>query len=405
VNGPVQSAADDGPATVPPAATDRPMVIAQVCHGAMGGSSRVACRLAGALARRGHRVLLLSRVPVPWTLDARVARQELRPAGGPSADPLYWDWVADDLLAFGDLLAATLTAQRVDILHYHYAQPFAGIVRRLARALGDRMPATIGTLHGTDLTRCLPEPHALSRIGRDLAATDALTTVSQHMGTLAAAIPGIGAQPHVQPHVLPNFIDDDWPGFADAPPPPTRPALLHVSNFRAVKDVGLLAKLFVAVHERIDAELWLVGDGPEMPALKRLLDGSSAAAAVRYWGVCAAPAGYFRAATICLSTSLEESFGLAVLEAMASGVPVVATAVGGIPELVQDDVTGLLFDPGDLDRTVARIVTLLGSPERLAALGQAARVYADRMRESRMMPLYENLYRDTLNRRIGARAV
>ncbi len=369
-----------------------PMVIGQVCHGSMGGSSRMACRLANALSRRGHEVHVFSRDALPWRLDGRIAQHACRTAGEDIEAPLYWDWSEADRVSFSALLTARMTAQRFDILHYHYVYPFAGLLGRIAAALGKRMPFVVGTLHGTDLTRCLRDAAALASIDGELAATGELTTVSQHMRQLAGALPGTGPLPRV----LPNFIEDSWPDAASRPVPAGRPSILHVSNFRTVKGIGLLARLFVAIHEQTGAELRLVGDGPEMPALRSLLDASPAAAAVRYFGVCPQPEAYFQDATLLLSTSVEESFGLAVLEAMASGLPVATTAVGGIPELVQDNITGLLFDPDDFDETVARIVVLLGSPERLEALRTASLARADMMRESRVIALYEDLYREKL---------
>lgn len=367
-----------------PAARDG-LVVVQLCHGSLGGSSRVACRLANALVRRGHAVHLLSHGPVPWALEPGVAAQALRAESADTVAPLYWDWTAAELDGFAALLEPLLTAQVVDILHYHYAQPFAGLIARVAARLGARMPATVGTLHGTDLTRCLGD----GSLALDFAATGVLTTVSQHMRQLAA--PLLGAPPPL----LPNFVEDSWPG-EDIAVTPRRPALLHVSNFRAVKDVGLLARLFLAVRAATDCELWLVGDGPELPALRRQLDASPAATDVRYLGARAAPQAQFRTASLLLSTSLEESFGLAVLEALASGTPVVATAVGGIPELLQNDVTGLLFAPDDWQATAAHIVALLGAPQRLAAMRHACLARALPLRESAVIGRYESLYRATL---------
>jgi N-acetyl-alpha-D-glucosaminyl L-malate synthase BshA len=376
-----------------------PMVIGQVCHGNLGGSSRMACRLANALARRGHEVHTFSFERIWWELDAQVAQHACRKSGHDIVAPLYWDWTEGDRASFGALLTAKLSEQQFDILHYHYAQPFAGIMQQIVMGLGERMPFTIGTLHGTDLTRCIDDRTALASLSRDLSATGELTTVSRHMGELSKCLLSTG----LPVRVLPNFVDDEWPRpDARQPagaPSSARPVILHVSNFRTVKDVSLLARLFIRLHQETGAELWLVGDGPEMPALRALLDQSPAGAAARYLGAISQPALYFRQATILISTSTEESFGLAILEAMASGVPVVATAVGGIPELVENDVTGLLFDPRAFDETIARVVSLLGSRETRRAMRDRSINRAEALREARVIELYEDLYRTKRKRR------
>lgn len=368
-------------------------MIAQVFHGNFGGSSRVACRLANALSRRGHGVHTVSYEPPPWTLEPAIVRQSLLESGNDMSATLYWDWTADDRDSFKDLLLSKLATENFDILHYHYAQPFAEIIGQIAVSLGERMPYTIGTLHGTDLSRCRNSLEALASLTHDLTKTDALTTVSQYMIELAKTL--LPASLSIQ--VLPNFVEDDWPrgNFEDSDfvPSANRPVILHVSNFRAVKDVGLLARLFISIRRQADVELWLVGDGPEMPALRDLLEKSPAGAAVRYFGASTQPAEYFQKATILMSTSTEESFGLAVLEAMASGVAVVATSVGGIPELVKDNVTGILFDRQDFDETVTRVISLLRSPETFRGMRLKASRIAEPLRETSVIDCFENLYR------------
>jgi L-malate glycosyltransferase len=366
------------------------MVIGQICHGSMGGSSRMACRIANALSKRGHDVHLFSREPVPWPVDTRVHRHVSGHSTACQA-PLYWDWTDLDRSAFTDLLSAGMQARQFDVLHYHYARPFAGIVGPITG--GVRSPLVVGTLHGTDLSGCLDHPRSLAMLSRELADTDILTTVSQDMYRRCAALPGALARPQV----LPNFIEDDR--FAFARSPSRRPTIMHVSNFRAVKDVGLLARLFLAVHHRTGARLCLVGDGPQLPDLRKALDASAAGSQVRYIGATARPEDHFSDGSVLLSTSVQESFGLVLLEAMAAGLPVIARAVGGVPELVEHGVSGMLFNGNQFASTVDRIVALLGSEETLSELRRGGLARAQALRESRVIGAYEALYLQGLTAR------
>ena len=360
-----------------------PMVIGQICHGSMGGSSRMACRIANALSRGGHEVHLFSREPVPWPVDATV-RQHTCGSSTPRKAPLYWDWTDSDRSAFTELLSMAMQAWRFDVLHWHYARPFAGIVGRITR--GPRSPLVVGTLHGTDLSGCLDHPRSLAMLSRELADTDILTTVSHDMYRRCAVLPGALARPQV----LPNFIEDDR--FVVARSPSIPPTIMHVSNFRAVKDIGLLSRLFLAVHHRTGARLCLVGDGPQLPDLRKVLDASAAASHVRYVGATARPEDHFSGGSVLLSTSVQESFGLVLLEAMAAGLPVIARAVGGVAELVEDGVSGMLFNGNHFASTVDRIVALLGSEETLSELRRGGLVRAQAFRESRVIGGYEALY-------------
>ncbi len=382
----------------------RRLLVGQICHGTLGGSTRVACRLANALSKRGHGVHMFSYEVPPWTLNPDIERHACRGErhDDSRSGSFYRDWTDIDRNDFALMLKERLLGQSLDVLHFHYALPFAGILRQVALGLSDRMPVTVGTLHGTDLTSCLEDTSALASLDRDLAAAGDLTTVSGFMYGLSHRL--LPERP--APRVIPNFVEDDWPwtgqpdGEATCPRKGAegKPVFLHISNFRAVKDVDLLARLFLRIYEKNEAELWLVGDGPELPALRTMLDGSPAKAAVRYFGVCPDPAMYFQQATFFLSTSNQESFGLAVLEAMASGLAVVATAVGGVPELMEDDVSGILFEPRAVERTASRVLSLLDAPVKLDKMRAAALRQAARLRESRVVGQYEDLYSETAER-------
>ena len=376
----------------------RKLVVGQICHGTLGGSTRVACRLADALSRRGHDVHLFSHESPPWTLGQGIEQHASRGDAHDDArsGAFYRDWTAEDRYAFASMLKESLSGQSFDVLHFHYAQPFAGILRQVAQDLGAGMPVTVGTLHGTDLTGCLEDANSLASLVRDLSVAGNLTTVSDYMRLLSRRLlPKCPA-----PLVISNFIEDDWPmtgqpGRMESTPPKKSaetPVFLHISNFRAVKDVDLLAEVFLRIHQQTEAELWLVGDGPELPALRKLFDASPAKASVRYVGVCPDPTSYFQHASFFLSTSNQESFGLAVLEAMASGLVVVATAVGGVPELIEDGVSGVLIEPHEIDRAASRVMSLVEAPSKQHEMKTAAIDRTAPLREAHVVGQYEDLY-------------
>jgi L-malate glycosyltransferase len=249
-----------------------PMVIGQICHGSLGGSSRVACRLANALTRRGHLVHTFSYGPIPWHLDERIHQHILRKSEIDFTAPLYQDWTLVDRESFAALLLEVLEAQRFEILHYHYALPFAGIMNQIASHLDERMPVTIGTLHGTDLTRSLSSDAALAALDHDLSTNSGLTTVSQHMRRLCACLPSA----HRDLRVLPNFVEDDWPQTDCSEALQFRPssqqaAVLHVSNFRATKDVSwtVLSTAWSTARLRLRAAHDAIGLGSRVQLSRR----------------------------------------------------------------------------------------------------------------------------------------
>jgi N-acetyl-alpha-D-glucosaminyl L-malate synthase BshA len=326
------------------------MRIALLCHASLGGSSRVATRLAYGLERRGHSVSLVSAAPPPApTKELSAIRLELfgarKQSGWTTVVEPMWDMLR--LAALERHIEAIVLRDGIEVVHYHYAWPFAHIVRRLKARLGPASPLFVGTLHGTDVMHA-PDDGGLGAL-RD---TDLLTTVSEAYAELAQARLDLDDAPLV----IPNFVDlDDFPrsvDFEEAASGRRMPRLVHVSNVRTVKNPEGVARVFVALRAQIPAELWLVGEGPGLAELTSAIDRAGVGSDVRVLGYRSDIGQTLAQCDLLLMTSWEESFCLAALEAMACGLCVVATSVGGLTEVVEHGRTAMLFEPGDYEEAV-----------------------------------------------------
>ncbi len=373
------------------------MRIGLLCHSGIGGSVRIACALASELARRGHNVHVMARRPpvADWLKGSGLSVHTLLPSAerGPPVG-LNVDWSNDEQAEFCSLVARVVRTQHLQVLHAHYAVPFAHFAASVARRLGPSAPATIATLHGTDVSVHARQPAERLLLTESLRALSAVTTVSNDHARPARHLLVLTERPVV----IPNFVDVTRFKPAQSPHP-GRPRVVHVSNFRGVKDPRSLARVFLAVRERIDAELWLVGDGPALPALRTMLSEGDTADGVRFFGATTDVAAILRQADLLLMTSVVESFCLVAAEAMASGLPVVATRVGGLAEVVDDGATGHLFPVGAHDATADAVAELLARPSLRRRIGSAARRQAARFACERIVPLYETLYRDLIDHR------
>ena len=372
------------------------MRIGMMCHASFGGSARIGIELAIALAGRGHHVHLFTRTtPLGgWDRSNGVVLHTLLPDATDTLHPatLHTNWSERDLQHYTECILQVIAAERLDVLHFHYAVPFAYVAQNVRRCLGDAAPRLVGTLHGTDVTHFGKDPTVVSKLATALRCNDVLTTVSHSHARLAASAFDLPACPRV----VSNFIDlarfKPCPK-ASTPPSPARPRrIVHVSNFRPVKDAPSVARIFLGIRERLEAELWLVGSGEDLPAVRDLLDPSDYASDVCYAGLQRDVTPFLRGADLLLVTSLYESFCLVALEAMACGVPVLATHVGGVPEVVMQGRTGLLFPLGDNAEAVDLAVALLTDPTRHEAMQQAAIRHASKFGVEQGVRGYEALY-------------
>lgn len=366
------------------------MRIAIVCYPTVGGSGVVATELAKALACRGHEVHLVS-----YERPVRAVRchpnLHLHQVE-PPAYPLFRYLPYESALA-GRLVA--LAEAGVELIHAHYAIPHAvsAFLASQYVALSGRALPFITTLHGTDTTLAQSAPDLWPIIRLALHKSDSVTAVSH---ALAQVTQTTFSLPH-PPLVIPNFVDtntfrprqahDLRAIYAN----PQEYIFVHASNFRPVKQVPWLMHLFERlVQMGLPAKFLLIGDGPERPAVEKLARELKIEKQVIFTGAVTEVQDYLALGDVFLLASREESFGLAALEAMACGVPVVAPCVGGLPEVVQEG--GTLYEPDDLasaEKAIFRVI------QKLTAYRQAARENALRFDLHRIIPLYESLYEAT----------
>jgi N-acetyl-alpha-D-glucosaminyl L-malate synthase BshA len=377
------------------------MRIGIMCHSSFGGSARIATELALALAEQKHAVHLFARsVPFgQWNSPTGLTCHEIESSNGVNAasPDLHIDWLEDEIEAYLAKVEAVIASDGLDILHFHYALPFAFIAAELKRRCGRATPLLVGTLHGTDVSTYGRHPVVGPRLAQALARMDALTTVSANHARLAADLFLLA----IPPSVIPNFVDltrfRPGAGWMNGAPATGRHIIAHISNFRPVKQPLETARIFLEMTEFIDAELWLIGDGEEMPAVKDLLRRGGAAERVRYWGLRHDVTSLLSRSDLLVMTSLAESFCLAALEAMACGVPVLATKVGGVPEVVIDGRSGMLFENGDRETAVRQAVSLLSDPDRHKTMRAAAVRRASHFSRVEIAAQYEALYRELLD--------
>jgi N-acetyl-alpha-D-glucosaminyl L-malate synthase BshA len=286
----------------------------------------------------------------------------------------------------------------LELLHVHYAIPHA-ISAHLAREILGGGPKLVVTLHGTDITVVGADPTMLPIVRFGIERSDAVTAVSDSLAHETHA--RLGVTHTIE--VIPNFIDPDRydRDFALAHrrrlSPDGAPLLVHASNFRPVKRIMDVLEVFRQVNLRLPAHLAMVGDGPDRPAAERFVRDAGIADRVEFLGNVTPVEGVLGAGDVFLLPSEEESFGLAGLEAMACGVPVVASNAGGLPELIEHGRGGFVFPVGDTAAMARQVLELLGDPAGLdRQRGLARSRAAGEFSAEKVVPRYEELYRRLL---------
>ncbi|MBX6377828.1 MAG: N-acetyl-alpha-D-glucosaminyl L-malate synthase BshA [Clostridia bacterium] len=369
------------------------MRIGIVCYPTFGGSGVVAAELALELARRGHEVHLISYAR-PARLPAHVSDVHFHPVRVPEY-PLFPH--PPYVLALANRMVAVARQEGVRLFHVHYAIPHATaawLARQVLEAEaepGVRL-RVVTTLHGTDTTLLGEDPSFYDVLAFSLAQSDAVTAVSRFLAAETTALFHL-PEPVC---VIPNFVDPRRVRrlpVARALCGPDERLVVHVSNFRPVKRVPQVVAVFAQVAKHLPCRLALVGDGPEREIALAEARRAGVGDRVIFLGEQTDVVGVLSQADLFLLPSAQESFGLAALEAMACQVPVVASRVGGLPELVEDGVTGYLCPPDDLACFIRRSLAVLLEPDHARALGrEARRRVLERYAAEDAVSRYEDLY-------------
>jgi N-acetyl-alpha-D-glucosaminyl L-malate synthase BshA len=381
-----------------------PLRIGVLCHPTYGGSGVVASELALSLAAIGHEVHLFSH-EVPPRLARSPGRVLMHRAQGVPY-PLFHSTPHD--LAITSAILDVHRASGLDILHAHYALPHA-VSAYLARAAAEsddpaHAPRVVTTLHGTDITLVGNDPSYAPLTQFVIRASDGVTAVSHWLARETKDKFAFGGARACSVEVIHNFVDTEWfsPEAGGARHPcslQSGPTAVHVSNFRPVKRTPWLVRAFAKAIGDRPANLLLVGDGPDLPACRELARELGLGERVTFLGERDALPELLAPACVFVLTSRSESFGLSALEAMSCGTPVVATQAGGVGEVVEHGVSGLLSGVDDLDGFAANLAALLFDPQRARAMGLVARQQAvERFARERIVERYVELYRRVLAR-------
>ncbi len=379
------------------------MNVGIVCYASVGGSGIVATELAKVLAGRGHDVRLISSEP-PFRLgdfQAGLAFHAVQTPGYPLfREPQY-------LLSLANKIVEVCRDFQLDVIHAHYAIPHAAaayLATRILAASDDaRVPRVITTLHGTDVTLIGSNASYSETAAFCIDQSDGVTAVSESLRHETYRELPV----HAEIRVIPNFLDcqyhrripDDTLRARYCGGDPGTSLVIHVSNFRPVKQAHAVVEIFRRVRERMPAKLLLVGDGPELPQVCRIARERGLSSDVEPLGEQELVVPLLSVADLFLLPSAQESFGLAALEAMACEVPVVASAVGGLPEVIEHGVSGFLHasdDVAGMAESAIRLLSDAGLHQRVAGAGW--RTVRERFCAEEIVPRYEAFYEEIIAR-------
>ncbi len=373
------------------------MKIAIVCYPTFGGSGVVATELGLSLAQRGHEVHFITyKQPVRLALlNPNVFFHEVKVPDYPLFHYQPYE------LALASKIVDSVNKYNIDILHVHYAIPhaFAGYMAKKMLEDSDIQLPMVTTLHGTDITLVGNLPQYKTAATFSINKSDVVTAVSDDLKKSTYDLFDVNKDIKV----IPNFIEEKMDGFdfvhcqrkqlAEA----DERIITHVSNFRKVKRINDVIEAFYRVQKEIPAKLMMVGDGPERSDAEDLVKSLGIKDKVIFFGNSNEVDSILKYSDLFFLPSETESFGLAALEAMACGVPVISTNTGGLPEVNVQGITGFMSDIGDVDDMARNALHILKNDENLALFKTNALNHSKTFSVDNIVPIYERIYREALS--------
>ncbi|WP_309612900.1 N-acetyl-alpha-D-glucosaminyl L-malate synthase BshA [Flavobacterium sp.] len=369
------------------------MKIAIVCYPTFGGSGVVATELGLELAHRGHEIHFITyRQPVRLALlNSKVHYHEVNVPEYPLFHYQPYE------LALSSKLVDMVKLYKIDLMHVHYAIPhaYAGyMAKQMLKNEGIKIPM-VTTLHGTDITLVGNHPVYKPAVTFSINKSDIVTSVSQNLKDETNKLFNIKKEIHV----IPNFIELDKirnesqiSCHRSVMAKKEERIVTHISNFRRVKRIPDIIKIFYKIQQKIPAKLMMVGDGPEKSRAEQLCKELGIEDKVIFFGNSNEIDQILSYSDLFLLPSETESFGLAALEAMAWSVPVISSNSGGLPEVNFDGVSGFLSNVGDVDSMAENALKILSDDTTLAQFRENALSVAQQFDIKNILPLYEALY-------------
>ncbi|WP_203339497.1 N-acetyl-alpha-D-glucosaminyl L-malate synthase BshA [Planococcus beijingensis] len=369
----------------------RKMKIGITCYPTVGGSGVIATELGKMLAEKGHEVHFITS-STPFRLNKTYANIYSHQVEVNTYSVFQY---APYDIALATKIAEVIKNEKLDLMHVHYAIPHA-VCAILGRDMAGSNIGIVTTLHGTDITVLGSDSSLKEAIRYGIEKSDIVTAVSDSLRDQTYDL----INPDKKIETVYNFVDereyfpqDSKELKAELGIEPDQKVMIHVSNFRNVKRVQDVVETFSQARQQLDCKLLLVGDGPEMGRIIQQVQDLGLEDDVLFLGKRDSLAEFYNISDIKILLSEKEAFGLVLLEAMACGVPVIGSNIGGMPEIIEPGVNGYLVELGDTKQAAEYAIEMMSDEKKLEELRQGAlKTVAERFHSSKILKHYEGLY-------------